>query len=1502
MRIVDFDNDGRDDILMFYSGQANGPDDQTHGVQLYRWTDTGFVRESLGGLRLADMPCGQAGTGPNRCYDWTGTQPLDVNGDGLLDLVNFTPGGKQARLFIRRGGMPDQLVGIEGGLGTQRVEIGYTTLADRSVHTPGSSCGYPLICPASGGSIVAWHRIATEETTGANPWDRYDHRYQAARVDLRGVGWLGFAEHTVIRQLTREVTVTNFDNMTSVNVPNAEYARAVVYPYAGVATSVTTQGRDEPGNIFQPDNIFQQHRRAVTYRNAIQQNDDGSFFTYHWYITETEEEIGYQGIGWQTLRQTKTQTHYDEFGNRDRVLSATVGGRSLAGRVDYNNNTGTWLIGQPRRTVVTGCTATNVCTTRESTFHYDDRGNPTVTVVEPNTPELTLTSTTAYGPLGVVASVTRADGEGHIRRDIYEYDADQLYPTAMVDAMGHRTVIDTYSGLGVALSVTDPNGVPTTMRYDWFGRLRETNYADGYFEHVSHLSFFGIEVVTITDAGGGNTEMMFDRRGREIERIVASFDGRDARTLTHYDALGRTDRVSRPALSGEQELYAQFRYDLRGRVTSVTAPDGAQVRHQYRGRETHTYDAKNVHSYTLQTADGDVESSYEHDPNSAEWLRTRFEYGPFGEPTKIVAPHPDGTTQTMYYDPLGRRVRLQDPSSGTTITTYNAFGEVATETDAENRTTTFEYDALGRVKKETSPDGVATNTWDTADHGRGKLAETRSADGVTTGYTYDELSKNATTTWTIEGTRYEFKSGYDNIGRLACLTYPEIPGTADRLSVGYSNNSRGYLAQVTDGCQIGARPYWTAEARNAAGQLQRERLGNGVVTTRTYQPATGLLDRISTTGPDTGGSLSDIAYTYDANRNVTQRNDLTHQRAETYGYDDLNRLTGWSVHNTEPTTPGLNATYAYDTVGNLKTETVQAATQPEQDITYRYGEHGDPPHALTSRNNDQYIYNPAGQQTSGPNRTVQYNTFGLPTVIDWRTGQGQFRHTTFTYDSGGARVVKRDDEQATITIAGLYERRTPAGAGLNQIHNLHNIIVEGRVVAQVNRAQTASGGPVIPNEVTVTYLHTDLQGSTIALTNSNGQLSDDASLRDQFYDPFGRRITIHNEPVEANNRVGPRQGYTGHDHDTELDLINMNGRIYDPEARRFLTPDPILQNPLASQGRNRYTYVFNNPSTLIDPTGLQCEGDPNCPEEGGFDPVPGGGGGGGGSGGGGDWDCGEPGCHPGGGSSGGGSGSSGGSGENRQFGSNVPTPNGIDDDVARPQQGGTTNVVPPDPGWIDQAADWLSHVVEGGHSPKAAARLASLGPDQSIMRSILERGWGCTACHLSSRVWGIYGPAAFNPVNDLPYDWVFSTSGLEDWISDSSRARFLVESMTMVSVASFQRTFVAAEGEGAGLSEAFHYTRAQNVASIESKGLLPGSYATPNGGLSPLQAQIDLALPPNRGLPGSMIRIDLDGLRAAGYDIPGVSRVGRSFNMPGGGFEMQFPYAIPPEFLKVITP
>ena len=47
----------------------------------------------------------------------------------------------------------------------------------------------------------------------------------------------------------------------------------------------------------------------------------------------------------------------------------------------------------------------------------------------------------------------------------------------------------------------------------------------------------------------------------------------------------------------------------------------------------------------------------------------------------------------------------------------------------------------------------------------------------------------------------------------------------------------------------------------------------------------------------------------------------------------------------------------------------------------------------------------------------------------------------------------------------------------------------------------------------------------------------------------------------------------------------MNGRIYDPMIGWFLSADPFVQAPTNTQNYNRYSYVWNNPLSLTDPSG-----------------------------------------------------------------------------------------------------------------------------------------------------------------------------------------------------------------------------------------------------------------------------------------------------------------------------
>ena len=50
-----------------------------------------------------------------------------------------------------------------------------------------------------------------------------------------------------------------------------------------------------------------------------------------------------------------------------------------------------------------------------------------------------------------------------------------------------------------------------------------------------------------------------------------------------------------------------------------------------------------------------------------------------------------------------------------------------------------------------------------------------------------------------------------------------------------------------------------------------------------------------------------------------------------------------------------------------------------------------------------------------------------------------------------------------------------------------------------------------------------------------------------------------------------RIGFTGHEHDEALGLINMSGRIYEPLAGRFLSPDPVIGSEETSQSWNAYS-------------------------------------------------------------------------------------------------------------------------------------------------------------------------------------------------------------------------------------------------------------------------------------------------------------------------------------------
>ena len=190
-----------------------------------------------------------------------------------------------------------------------------------------------------------------------------------------------------------------------------------------------------------------------------------------------------------------------------------------------------------------------------------------------------------------------------------------------------------------------------------------------------------------------------------------------------------------------------------------------------------------------------------------------------------------------------------------------------------------------------------------------------------------------------------------------------------------------------------------------------------------------------------------------------------------------------------------------------------------------------------------------------------------------------------TYFPGKTWYLNGDD-----SLGMTFEREVRTNG---TTENKHYVSANGVVFAIVT---TRSGGSTAS---TASYLHLDHLGSVAAITAEKAvdgalQLVVEERLA---YDPWGKRRKIMSSPGAADNGdelVGNKtdRGYTMHEHLDEMGVIHMNGRIYDPLVARFMSADPVIQNPYNLKSFNRYSYVWNNPLKYWDPDGYEVNGDP----------------------------------------------------------------------------------------------------------------------------------------------------------------------------------------------------------------------------------------------------------------------------------------------------------------------
>ena len=115
---------------------------------------------------------------------------------------------------------------------------------------------------------------------------------------------------------------------------------------------------------------------------------------------------------------------------------------------------------------------------------------------------------------------------------------------------------------------------------------------------------------------------------------------------------------------------------------------------------------------------------------------------------------------------------------------------------------------------------------------------------------------------------------------------------------------------------------------------------------------------------------------------------------------------------------------------------------------------------------------------------------------------------------------------------------------------------------------TIGGSDIKSSEGTKTYFYA---GSTLVATNKE-------EIEYQYLDGIGsntkgRSLPFGQELIDANERFE----FTGKELD-ESDLHYFNARYYDSSIGRFLSVDPMEDEP-------PYQYVYNNPMNYVDPTG-----------------------------------------------------------------------------------------------------------------------------------------------------------------------------------------------------------------------------------------------------------------------------------------------------------------------------
>jgi RHS repeat-associated protein len=622
---------------------------------------------------------------------------------------------------------------------------------------------------------------------------------------------------------------------------------------------------------------------------------------------------------------------------------------------------------------------------------------------------------------------------------------------------------------------------------------------------------------------------------------------------------------------------------------------------------------------------------------------TRFVYDAQGNTKELVTGESGSTTQVRVvntYNDVGQKVLTSDPDKGIWEYKYNALGEITRQISGNKKVTDSRYDSLGRlinakVYSNYNPTTKAVsglishieNTYGVVPGGTtvmpgalGKLTQVKDhVTGFYEKYTFgleQGVIRDKSTHTFIPGQQSYFsKVEFDKYGRVtrsldaSKLTSLNLNALALAGMSGTQNvyNDYGYLKEIVDSSSPNqSRKYYQINKTDLFGNVTEATYGNGVVSHQKFNPITG---RLEIKGAKSGNTdLVKFAYGFDDFGNLTKREDYINGTRERFGYTNLNQIETVTLEGLAGLSAKVSSLPAetkrryahsnrYEANRPWQLSWTDRATKTSAEArTYVYksgsnrlvrttasgGENRD--YCYDGNGNQLYSYvangSIVGEKCAGGSvsklRDVQYNYFDKPTHIE----KGNHK-IEFDYGPLRNRTVRRDYEN------GQLKKTTRYIGSVEHITESNGSTYFKRMLAGV--AVEITGG----NNQGIKYLHKDHVGSVVAVTDANGQVVERFS-----FDTYGKRRPVLNlhatgavstsvlltELMQVTDATTNR-GFTGHEMLDSVDLIHMNGRVYDPALGLFLSADPYIQNPGSALNTNRYGYVLNNPLSYTDPSG-----------------------------------------------------------------------------------------------------------------------------------------------------------------------------------------------------------------------------------------------------------------------------------------------------------------------------